>query len=58
MPKKKLIDLAVFVIIAIHLLLLLYYDLFEEYAKFIFIPFMVVYYAGQYVERKFTTKAK
>lgn len=56
--KKKLIDLAVLALIAIHLLLIMSYDLFEEYTGFIFIPFMVVYYIGQYVERKFASKAK
>ena len=51
--NKRIFDVVVIAIIATFLLGLSYFDLLEEYAKFMFIPIFAFYLIGQYSERKF-----
>jgi hypothetical protein len=51
--NKRIFDVIVVVVIAVFLLGLSYFDLLEEYAKFMFIPIFAFYLIGQYAERRF-----
>ena len=51
--SKRIFDVIIIVLIAAFLLGLSYFDLLEEYAKFMFIPIFAFYLIGQYAERKF-----
>ncbi len=51
--KKLTFDFIVISLIALILIVLNQFDLLEKSAKFMFIPILVFYYIGQYVERKY-----
>ncbi len=50
--KKQIFDVIVIIIIAAFLLVLWYFDVLEQSAKFMFIPILAFYYLGRFVERK------
>jgi len=51
--KKKYFDIIVILIITAFLVILSSFGLLEKSAKFMFVPFLIFYYIGQYSERKF-----
>jgi NADH:ubiquinone oxidoreductase subunit 3 (subunit A) len=51
--RKRTFDIIVIFLIAIVLISLNQFDLFEKSAKFMFIPFLAFYHIGQVTERKF-----
>jgi len=51
--KKKHFDIIVILIITAFLVSLAASGLLEKSAKFMFIPFLIFYYIGQYSERRF-----
>ena len=50
---KRIFDAIIIVLIATFLMSLSYFELLEEYAKFMFIPIFAFYLIGQYAERRF-----
>lgn len=51
--KKRTFDIIVILLIAIVLTALNQLGMLEELAGFLFIPFLTMYFIGQYVARKF-----
>lgn len=51
--KKKIIDVSFVLVMGAILILLLEYDLLQEYIGFILIPIISAYFFGQYIERRF-----
>ncbi len=54
--RKIAFDAIVIILMAIVLITLNQYDLLEESAKFMIVPFLIFYYVGQYVGCKFHRK--
>jgi len=51
--KKRTFDFIFIITIAILLIALNTLGLLKEYSQFVFIPFLAVYYIGQYAEKHF-----
>jgi len=56
--NKQSVNIAFIIVLGIVLFFFYRYNWLDNYSQFIFIPILIAYFVGQYVERKYGLKDK